>query len=67
MNVLQVACGADMTVVATVTGELYSWGRNNEGQLGIGKVIMKEQVIDTDSTRCFVYLSVWGCKGTKKG
>jgi hypothetical protein len=34
--VAEVACGYDYTVVRTVNGELYSFGSNNKGQLGLG-------------------------------
>ena len=32
----QVTTGFDFTIVLTRSGALYSWGRNNEGQLGHG-------------------------------
>eukprot|EP00741_Cyanophora_paradoxa_P003473 tig00000711_g3373.t1 len=35
-GVRDVACGADHTVVVTYQGEVYAWGRNMYGQLGLG-------------------------------
>jgi alpha-tubulin suppressor-like RCC1 family protein len=32
----QVTTGDDFTVALTRSGELYSWGRNDQGQLGHG-------------------------------
>lgn len=34
--VVQVACGMKHALALTNNGELYSWGYNNEGQLGLG-------------------------------
>lgn len=35
-QVLQIACGSNHTLALTSDGELYSWGQNNFGQLGLG-------------------------------
>lgn len=34
--VIQVACGTNHALALTNNGELYSWGSNGEGQLGLG-------------------------------
>lgn len=34
--VIQIACGCDHTLVVTDDGKLYTWGYNNNGQLGNG-------------------------------
>ncbi|KAK8730690.1 hypothetical protein OTU49_007871 [Cherax quadricarinatus] len=33
---LQIACGSNHTLALTSDGDLYSWGQNNMGQLGLG-------------------------------
>ncbi|XP_023212760.1 probable E3 ubiquitin-protein ligase HERC4 [Centruroides sculpturatus] len=35
-TVIQISCGAHHSLALTSVGELYSWGYNNYGQLGIG-------------------------------
>lgn len=35
-QVVQIACGSEHCMALTNTGELYSWGRNQYGQLGLG-------------------------------
>jgi alpha-tubulin suppressor-like RCC1 family protein len=37
LYVSQISCGQDHTLVLTQFGQVYSWGSNNRGQLGIGK------------------------------
>lgn len=37
-TVVSVACGDTHTLVATDTGELWSFGRNQNGQLGLGSI-----------------------------
>ena len=37
-RVLEVACGQAHTLVLTEAGEVYSWGHNVYGQLGIGSI-----------------------------
>lgn len=34
--VIQIACGMKHALALTNNGELYSWGSNSEGQLGLG-------------------------------
>jgi alpha-tubulin suppressor-like RCC1 family protein len=36
LNVKQIACGSDFKVALTENDEIYTWGRNNFGQLGNG-------------------------------
>ncbi|XP_012252634.2 probable E3 ubiquitin-protein ligase HERC4 isoform X1 [Athalia rosae] len=40
--IVQVACGAKHTLALTNNGELYAWGCNEEGQLGLGVETTKE-------------------------
>ncbi|XP_033210790.1 probable E3 ubiquitin-protein ligase HERC4 isoform X2 [Belonocnema kinseyi] len=40
--VVQIACGLKHTLALTNNGELYAWGSNKEGQLGLGPGIRKE-------------------------
>uniref|UniRef100_A0AAV1T2Q6 PHD-type domain-containing protein n=1 Tax=Peronospora matthiolae TaxID=2874970 RepID=A0AAV1T2Q6_9STRA len=35
-NLKQIGCGHDFSMTLTTTGEVYSWGRNQLGQLGLG-------------------------------
>ena len=39
VTVEQVSCGQSHTVVRAVDGALYSWGRNNVGQLGLSHTV----------------------------
>ena len=32
--IISISCGSEYTIAMTITGNLYSWGRNNVGQLG---------------------------------
>lgn len=40
--VVQIACGLKHTLALTNNGELYAWGSNREGQLGLGSEIKQE-------------------------
>ncbi|XP_034946431.1 probable E3 ubiquitin-protein ligase HERC4 isoform X2 [Chelonus insularis] len=40
--VIQVACGYKHAIALTNNGELYAWGSNDEGQLGIGPEVKAE-------------------------
>ncbi|XP_076648302.1 HECT and RLD domain containing E3 ubiquitin ligase 4 [Halictus rubicundus] len=42
-TIVQVACGVKHTLALTNNGELYSWGSNNEGQLGLGSKVENER------------------------
>ena len=35
-RVIFIACGQDHSLVVTCSGELFAWGRNDYGQLGVG-------------------------------
>uniref|UniRef100_A0A3P9MKF2 HECT domain-containing protein n=1 Tax=Oryzias latipes TaxID=8090 RepID=A0A3P9MKF2_ORYLA len=37
ITVTQVACGSQHTVVLSKDGQVYTWGQNSRGQLGLGK------------------------------
>lgn len=34
--IVQIACGAEHSIALTHDGDLYAWGSNREGQLGLG-------------------------------
>ena len=36
LPIRQIACGGNHTIVVSVSGAVYAWGRNNRGQLGVG-------------------------------
>jgi alpha-tubulin suppressor-like RCC1 family protein len=40
-NVVQIACGAEHSVVRTELGDIYSFGSNSYGQLGVGENVEK--------------------------
>ncbi|XP_048855817.1 probable E3 ubiquitin-protein ligase HERC6 [Brienomyrus brachyistius] len=42
--VIQVACGKYHSLVLTKEGEMFSWGRNGYGQLGLGRAISTQAV-----------------------
>ncbi|KAM4627528.1 putative E3 ubiquitin-protein ligase HERC4 [Polymixia lowei] len=42
LPVVQVACGTSHSLVLTITGEVYSWGLNSHGQLGLGKEVSRQ-------------------------
>ncbi|XP_072563291.1 probable E3 ubiquitin-protein ligase HERC6 [Paramormyrops kingsleyae] len=42
--VIQVACGKYHSLALTKEGEMFSWGRNSYGQLGLGKAISTQAV-----------------------
>lgn len=52
-TVVSVACGDTHTLVATDTGELWSFGRNQNGQLGLGSIQ------DSLSPQLVAALQVW--------
>lgn len=35
--VVQIACGLEHAIALTNNGELYTWGSNSDGQLGLGQ------------------------------
>lgn len=38
LYIVKVACGYEHSLALTDKGDLYVWGKNDNGQLGIGKV-----------------------------
>ncbi|XP_011636945.1 probable E3 ubiquitin-protein ligase HERC4 isoform X1 [Pogonomyrmex barbatus] len=40
--VVQIACGVEHSIALTNDGELYAWGSNKEGQLGLGSYTVTE-------------------------
>jgi serine/threonine protein kinase/alpha-tubulin suppressor-like RCC1 family protein len=53
-----VAVGMAHTCALTVSGEVYCWGRNNYGQLGIGSVSNERTPVRVASGMAFVELAV---------
>ena len=53
-----VAVGMAHTCALTVSGEVYCWGRNNYGQLGIGSVSNERTPVRVASGAAFVALAV---------
>ena len=53
---VQVDCGTNMSALLTCDGEVYTWGKNFDGQLGIGNRM--EQVLTTIYTIFFLQLKV---------
>lgn len=45
----QVACGSEHSMALTTDGELYSWGLNFKGQLGVGDFENRPQPLLVDS------------------
>lgn len=43
MQVIQAAGGSEFSLVITTAGEVFSWGRNDKGQLGRGKLSKEEE------------------------
>lgn len=37
MHIIQIACGKKYSMAVTTTGYLFGWGRNSNGQLGLGE------------------------------
>lgn len=61
--VVQIACGLNHTVALTNNGELYSWGCNKEGQLGLGGDSIKELKPKLVSSLASVPMSYIACGG----
>ncbi|VDK51388.1 unnamed protein product [Anisakis simplex] len=59
-NVIQIACGSHHSVAVTDRGEVFSWGRNSCGQVGIGSNVNQDlprqvtgQLCRTQSNKMF--------------
>lgn len=50
-KVKQISCGAVFSVALTSSGEVYAWGSNNNGQIGIGESPDSEGSIDSEGTQ----------------
>merc|ERR550534_1430788 len=50
-HVIQIACGQNHSLALTNVGELYSWGCNSHGQLGIGMKGTPDKISSRD-TNC---------------
>ncbi|GMH91853.1 hypothetical protein TL16_g12174 [Triparma laevis f. inornata] len=55
-NVKQVSCGRDHTVALTNEGRVYSWGKGDDGRLGIASEV------DSNIPRCLRYGMMWDVK-----
>ncbi|XP_046611167.1 probable E3 ubiquitin-protein ligase HERC4 isoform X2 [Neodiprion virginianus] len=61
--VVQIACGLKHTLALTNNGELYAWGCNKEGQLGIGGESVKELKPKLVTSLASVPMSYIACGG----
>ena len=67
VGVRQIACGSGHTVVLTVDGEVYTWGRGGDGRLGHGdngwkvrRLVQTEGIIVQWCPSCMrSYVRVW--------
>ncbi|TKR72314.1 hypothetical protein L596_019783 [Steinernema carpocapsae] len=60
LKIVQIACGNFHSIALTDQGEVYSWGLNNSGQLGVGSTInhgMPRKVEGTLRNRFVKYVS----------
>lgn len=49
INITRISCGAHYTLCITIEGQMFGWGLNEEGQVGIGKdtkLVSKPTLID---------------------
>ncbi len=58
-NVRRLYCGASHAFAVTSEGELYAWGRNDSGQLGLGKG--GRDVCDPVLVECVAGVCVFVC------
>jgi E3 ubiquitin-protein ligase HERC4 len=58
VNVIQIACGDDHCLVLTKGGQLYTWGDNQFGQLGIGPAAVGKKVAVPSPLDCLTPLPI---------
>lgn len=61
--IIQIACGLRHALALTNNGELYAWGSNSEGQLGLGPNIMKALKPQLVSSLAAVPIAFIACGG----
>ena len=61
--VVQIACGLKHTLALTNNGEIYAWGSNEEGQLGLGQDIKKEVKPKLISSLATIPIAFIACGG----
>ncbi|XP_020278361.1 probable E3 ubiquitin-protein ligase HERC4 isoform X2 [Pseudomyrmex gracilis] len=61
--VVQIACGKEHSIALTNDGELYAWGSNKEGQLGISEDISVERKPTIISSLAAVPIAFIACGG----
>lgn len=61
--IVQIACGIEHSIALTNDGELYAWGSNREGQLGLGSNTITEIKPKRISTLAAVPIAFIACGG----
>lgn len=61
--VVQIACGMKHSLALTNNGQLYSWGLNSDGQLGLGSDIKNEIKPKLIGTLAGIPISFFACGG----
>lgn len=61
--IVQIACGIEHSIALTNDGELYAWGSNREGQLGLGSHTITEIKPKKISTLAAVPIAFIACGG----
>lgn len=61
--IVQIACGVEHSIALTNDGELYAWGGNREGQLGLGSYTVTEIKPKKISTLAAVPIAFIACGG----
>jgi tRNA A-37 threonylcarbamoyl transferase component Bud32 len=63
-RVVMISCGVDHSMALTECGHVYSWGRNNCGQSGIGNTVDSNEpkfVAVIDENKCNVFIEKISC------
>lgn len=61
--IVQIACGGEHSLALTNDGELYAWGSNRDGQLGLGSHIVSEIKPKKISSLAAVPIAFIACGG----
>jgi len=61
--IVQIACGGEHSIALTNDGELYAWGSNRDGQLGLGSHIVSEIKPKRISSLAAVPIAFIACGG----
>ncbi|KAI4456139.1 ubiquitin-protein ligase e3a-related [Holotrichia oblita] len=62
-HVIQIACGENHSIALTNNGDLFAWGANNCGQLGIGTVTAQESNPTVVSSLTGIPIALIACGG----